>query len=120
MLVLSHPEICSSFSTGSISCASEGMEALAKLTMGILLASAFTGLPVLLALFGLFFAGRAAMPALVRTYRKVRPKPEGSEEPATERTAGQKLLLAGKIFVYMMATFFAIAAIAGLYGASLR
>ena len=82
MIVLSNPEFCSSFSTGSISCKSEGLEELAKLSMGILLVSTFTGLPVLLAMIGTFFAARAATPAIVRTYRKIRPKPAASSVQA--------------------------------------
>ncbi len=120
MLVLSNPEICSSFSTGSISCTSEGVEELAKLTMGILLVSAFTGVPVLLALLGLFFAIRAATPAMARTYRKIRPGPEGSEAQAEERSALQKVGRAGKVMAYILAAFFLSAVIAGIYEASFR
>lgn len=120
MLVLSHPEVCSSFSTGSISCRSEGVEELAKLTMGILLVSAFTGVPVLLALFGLFFALRAATPAIVRTYRRIRPLPVGSQEQAEERTALQKVGRAGKIMAYILGAFFLSAIIAGIYQASFQ
>ncbi len=120
MLVLSHPEVCSSFSTGSITCRSEGVEELAKLTMGILLVSAFTGVPVLLALLGLFFAVRAATPAMGRTYRKIRPRPEGSEAQAEERGALQKVGRAGKVMAYILAAFFLSAVIAGIYEASFR
>ena len=120
MIVLSNPEFCSSFSTGAITCKSEGLEELAKLSMGILLVSTFTGLPVLLALIGLFFAVRAAVPALVRTYRKIRPKPIASGPPPQQRTALQKLGRAGRFFAYFLAAFVASAIIAGIYEASFR
>lgn len=124
MLVLSHPEVCSSFSTGSISCRSEGLEELATLTMGILLVSAFTGLPVLLALFGVFFALRAAAPKIAQLYRRIRPAPPASAEtPDTspqERTALQKLGRVGKIVAIIIGLFFLTAVIAGIYEASFQ
>lgn len=120
MLVLSNPEICSSFSTGAISCKNQGVEELAKLTMGILLVSAFTGLPVLLALIGLFFAARAARPAIARTYRKIRPKAETPDAPQAPRTMVQKLGRAGKIMLYILGAFVLSAMVAGIYEASFQ
>ena len=120
MLVLSHPEICPSFSTGSIRCQSAFLQELAELTMGILLVSAFTGLPLLLALLGLIFAIRAAVPAIERAYRKIRPRPERSEAPPEQRGARQQLARMGKIIAYIMVAIIVCGVIAGIYDASTR
>ncbi|MEM1200768.1 MAG: hypothetical protein AAGI06_15820, partial [Pseudomonadota bacterium] len=99
MIVFSQPDMCSSFSTGSISCKSPTIEELAQLTMGLLLVSVFTGVPILLALAGLFFAVRDAAPHFMRAYRKFRPLPTVSEgvpqTPATQRSTKGKLALTG-------------------------
>ncbi len=124
MIVFSQPDMCSSFSTGSISCKSPAIEELAKLTMGLLLVSVFTGLPIVLALGGVFFAVRDASPHLVRAYRRIRPLPaaaEGvSQAAATKRSAAGKLALTGKVLLYVFGAFFLSAIIAGLYEASFR
>ncbi len=116
MLVLSSPEFCSSFSTGAISCKSEGLEELARLTMGILLASVFTGVPVLLAFTGLIFALRAVAPAITRSYRKAGAN---SDAPG-EQPARGKLGRAGRIIAYLIGAFFISAIIAGIYEASFQ
>ncbi len=124
MFVVSHPEVCSSFSTGAISCRSEGVEELATLIMGILLVSAFTGVPVLLALFGLFFLLRAAAPKIAQLYRMGRPaQPAANEVPDTgapQRTALQKLGRAGKVVAIILGLFFLSAVLAGIYQASVQ
>ena len=120
MLVFGHSGICPSFSTGSIRCDSAIAQQLAELTMGILLVSAFTGLPVLLALLGLFFAIRAAVPALERAYRKIRPRPEGSEARREQQGARQQLARMGKIIAYLMVAIIVCGVIAGIYDASTR
>ncbi|MEM8687116.1 MAG: hypothetical protein AAGF81_07290 [Pseudomonadota bacterium] len=124
VIVFSQPEMCSSFSTGAISCRTPAFEELAKLTMGLLLVSVFTGFPVLLALIGLFFAARAAAPFLLRIYRKFRPLPpvpEGvSQSPAARRSGLGRLALTGKILLYAFGAFFLSAIVAGIYEASFR
>ena len=124
MFVVSHPEVCSSFSTGSISCKSDAWEEFAQLIMGILLVSVFTGFPVLLALFGVFFALRAAAPKITQLYRKIRPASPASagatDASAQERTALQKLGRAGKIMAIVIGLFFLTAVIAGIYEASFQ
>ena len=124
LIVFSQPEVCSSFSTGAISCKTPALEELAKLTMGLLLVSVFTGLPVLLALIGLFFAVRASVPHMVRFYRRFKPLPAAPEggpqgDPATRSILG-KLALTGKILLYVFGAFFLSAVVAGIYEASFR
>lgn len=120
MFVFSQPEVCSSFSTGAISCKSPALEEAAKLTMGLLLVSVFTGLPVLLALIGLFFAVRATAPILVQSYRKFRPPTAAPESDPAGRSILGKLALAGKILLYIFGAFVLSAIIAGIYEASFR
>ncbi|WP_421856992.1 hypothetical protein [Oricola sp.] len=55
LILLSLMDVCPRLDTGAIECVSETYTSIAKFGMGAALISVFTGLPLLLALLGLFF-----------------------------------------------------------------
>ena len=69
MIALSASGVCPVFNEGSISCNSEAATGLARFSMTVMLLTAFTGVPALLALGGLVFLVRDC----ARLFGRVRP-----------------------------------------------
>ncbi len=55
VILLSVTDACSRIDTGAIVCSSESYKQIGEFGMGVMLVTAFTGLPMLLALGGVFF-----------------------------------------------------------------
>lgn len=71
VIVLSVTDACSRLDTGAIECASDMHKQIAEFGMGVMLVTAFTGLPAIMAIAGFFFL-------MVKIYRRFtvgRPHP---------------------------------------------
>ena len=103
MIVLSEAGYCSSLSSASIACRPGFAQTLAELSFGILLISAFTGIPTLFALGGVIFAIRAL-------WIRFGPAPPDGFEDASLAVRAKRY---GMIALYILGGFFAIAFIGG-------
>ena len=107
MIVLTEAGYCSSLSSASIACKPDWAQTFAELSFGILLVSAFTGIPTLFAFGGLIFAIRAL-------WIRFGPAPPDGLEDAP---LAARLKRFGMIALYVLGGFFALAFIGGMLSA---
>ncbi len=126
VIVLSVTDACSRLDTGAIVCASDMHKQIAEFGMGVMLVTAFTGLPAIMAIAGFFFL-------VVKVYRRFtagRPHPLATDPAAAasvdapthrprDREAGQKSgtgMLVLKAVGVVMAALILLGIVAGILG----
>ena len=95
-------DVCPRLDTGSISCNTQFLEGLAEFSLAVMLVSVFTGLPLLLALAGLFFLARGL-------YRRFGPD-------TSESRAGRTTYIVLKYILIAFGMLILISFIGGIIG----
>ena len=116
MIVLTATGACPQLGTGDVTCSTPFYPSLGEFSLAVMLASVFTGFPLLLAFTGVFFAIRSFF--LWRRSRAAPPSTADASlspgaQPAQPQSFGMFLL---KGFGIMMADVFMLGIIGGMMG----